>query len=614
MNTFRPRIALLIWASQIVLFASAQITVDPMGPASICGSPTLSVAITVGGVFNAGNVFTMELSDAAGSFAAPTDIGSLNGTVSGSIPCTFPVGITGGSGIAIRVVASDPPEVGTPYPLPISTVVPANAGVGAALSVCSNAPALSLFGALGGNPQPGGTWTAPGGMASSGIFDPMTSPPGCYTYTVIGAPPCVDASASVCVMVDQQANAGSSGSLTVCSNSPPVSMFDYLGGTPQPGGTWGGPSPVVGGMYDPPTMNPGIYTYTVSGSGACANAAASVLVTENMQPNAGSNGTALVCSSGAPFLLRDSLGGNPQAGGFWSGPSPVAGGIYNASLMASGQYTYTLVGIFPCMNATAYVSVFEVGAQYPGISSSVNLCTNSDPVQLFDLLGGTPTGGGHWKAFDGSPHSGLFDPATDLPGCYRYVLDANGVCPADSASVCVAVTQEPDAGTSATEVVCANGSPFMMIDLLGGTPQPSGTWSSAGGPHPGIFNPSVDGPGCFNYTVLGVAPCPNDVAILCIQLDPCLGTGRDPNTNANGVLRIVSGWNTDHPVVAIPQDQATEMTLGIVDAMGRVLSVRAVRSGAAQCTLDLSAYSPGLYTITLLDGSQRHALRIRKDR
>ncbi|MFN9327114.1 MAG: hypothetical protein ACK6A5_17195, partial [Flavobacteriales bacterium] len=126
-----------------------------------------------------------------------------------------------------------------------------------------------------------------------------------------------------------------------------VSLFAQLGGTPQAGGTWSGPSAVLGGNYNPATMNPGVYTYTVTGVAPCTNATATVTVTENAATNAGTNGTLTVCSSGAADSLFAQLGGTPQAGGAWSGPSPVVGGNYNPATMAPGVYTYTVTGVAP---------------------------------------------------------------------------------------------------------------------------------------------------------------------------------------------------------------------------------------------------------------------------
>lgn len=69
-----------------------------------------TVNINALGTFNAGNVFSAELSDASGSFASPTVIGTLNSTSNGalSINCTIPLGTIAGGGYLIRVSSSDP--------------------------------------------------------------------------------------------------------------------------------------------------------------------------------------------------------------------------------------------------------------------------------------------------------------------------------------------------------------------------------------------------------------------------------------------------------------------------------------------------------------------------
>ncbi len=71
---------------------------------------TGSVAFTSTGVFNAGNNFTAQLSDASGNFSSPTDIGSITlaGTdPSGSISFTIPAATASGT-YEIRVISDDP--------------------------------------------------------------------------------------------------------------------------------------------------------------------------------------------------------------------------------------------------------------------------------------------------------------------------------------------------------------------------------------------------------------------------------------------------------------------------------------------------------------------------
>ncbi len=68
-----------------------------------------SVDITSTEAFLPGNVYTVELSDASGSFAAPVSIGSIASTSnSETINFTIPAGTPSGSGYRIRVTSSAP--------------------------------------------------------------------------------------------------------------------------------------------------------------------------------------------------------------------------------------------------------------------------------------------------------------------------------------------------------------------------------------------------------------------------------------------------------------------------------------------------------------------------
>lgn len=82
------------------------------GPFNVnCSSTTAtgSVAYNSTGTFTAGNTFTVQLSDASGSFASPTTIGTLASTTgSGSLNFTIPSGTPSGSGYLIRIIATNP--------------------------------------------------------------------------------------------------------------------------------------------------------------------------------------------------------------------------------------------------------------------------------------------------------------------------------------------------------------------------------------------------------------------------------------------------------------------------------------------------------------------------
>lgn len=73
-----------------------------------------TVAFTSSGTFNAGNVYTAQLSDASGSFANPVDVGTLSSTAnSGSINITIPAATGSGTGYIIRIISDNPSTTGS---------------------------------------------------------------------------------------------------------------------------------------------------------------------------------------------------------------------------------------------------------------------------------------------------------------------------------------------------------------------------------------------------------------------------------------------------------------------------------------------------------------------
>ncbi|UPT71109.1 MAG: T9SS type A sorting domain-containing protein [Flavobacterium sp. JAD_PAG50586_2] len=154
--------------------------------------------------------------------------------------------------------------------------------------------------------------------------------------------------------INQSPNAGTNGSLTICSGTTVTSseLFGQLGGLPQAGGTW---SPALAGE--------GIYTYTVTGISPCENATATVTVTTQSQPNAGTNGVYTICSGTNITLaqLHAAITGEDE-GGTWS---PALGG--------AGIYTYTVPATSPCTTAdTSVVVVSAVSCQAAQLSNCGN--------------------------------------------------------------------------------------------------------------------------------------------------------------------------------------------------------------------------------------------------
>lgn len=81
-------------------------------PSQVCAGASFNLAYEIGGTFAEGNQFIAQLSDASGSFASPTQIGSVTSTTALSVTASIPVGTLAGAGYKVRVVSTNPALVG----------------------------------------------------------------------------------------------------------------------------------------------------------------------------------------------------------------------------------------------------------------------------------------------------------------------------------------------------------------------------------------------------------------------------------------------------------------------------------------------------------------------
>jgi hypothetical protein len=102
-------LALALVAITVVSMHAQSVSVST----SIAGSPfcagaAVTVNFTTSGTFNSGNIFTAQLSDATGSFASPTVIGTIARTTSGTVNARIAYTQVSGTGYRIRVISSSP--------------------------------------------------------------------------------------------------------------------------------------------------------------------------------------------------------------------------------------------------------------------------------------------------------------------------------------------------------------------------------------------------------------------------------------------------------------------------------------------------------------------------
>jgi hypothetical protein len=261
--------------------AEATLGTGTLAYSAYCPGSNVLVPYEATGPWNAGNVFTAELSDASGSFANPVAIGSLASTVSDTIAAVIPAGTALGSGYLVRVVGSDPAMVADNTSAVISIDEAPWAGMDTHVTFCtSDAPQTLL------NFMPGasdcGAWTGPDGSPFPDVLDPATAAAGPYTYTTDCASGCPQDESVLTVGIAQAVQAGTDSAITVCVYDPAFPLFSLLGGDPDAGGTWLDPAlEPSNSMYDPATMTPGCYTYAVAALSPCVSDSAVVCITED---------------------------------------------------------------------------------------------------------------------------------------------------------------------------------------------------------------------------------------------------------------------------------------------------------------------------------------------
>jgi large repetitive protein len=240
----------------------------------------------------------------------------------------------------------------------------------------SGTPGATFDYTVGGGPIQTGLFPA------SGIFTITETLTSNRTYTLNGVRNLDSSGIVICnqplnisrtVTVNQQPDAGQNGGLTLCASSlTPLDLFSIITGE-QSGGIWtrtsgtGGVFDSVIGTFTPTAgATTSTFEYTLLGVAPCINDISVATITIGGQPDAGSNGITTICETNTTAIDLFSLITGEQAGGTWAQTSGT-GGIFNAGAgtftpavgATNSTFTYTLVGVAPCITdvSTVFVSV-----------------------------------------------------------------------------------------------------------------------------------------------------------------------------------------------------------------------------------------------------------------
>jgi len=401
-------------------------------------------------------------------------------------------------------------------------------------------------------------WSGPGGP-TGGIFNPAVDLPGTYTYTIPDQG-CGPASVSMVISVEAQPNAGTDATLVACSNDPtPINLVTLLGGA-SPGGSW---SPALPGgdlgTFDPTSDAAGTYTYTVSSApnGLCTDQAI-VDVSFETLPDPGTNGTITLCDSDPSINLITVLGGTPDNGGTWSGPSFLIGGdlgTFNPATDDGGIYTYEVTaGSCPALSAQVQVTLLP--EPDPGVSSSATVCETFGNVNLISLLNGAPESGGTWTDLGGNTISDPYNvtgQCSATPLLLTYTVD-NGTCSASS-DLTLTIECSPEAGPNENLTLCGDGSSYNLNTGLNPAAETPGTWFFGGNAIGNNIVLNSANSGVYTYEVTATV-CGADQANYQVTIDDPLSVSGltalcEPNQTEYTVCFDISGGDGNYIVSGI---------------------------------------------------------------
>lgn len=358
-KTFAGLIVLMVLGLFTQTVQAQTVTTGALPFNTLCPCNTYQVVVTSTGTFGFGNVYTAQLSDATGSFATPTPIGTLNSAAnSGIINCTIPCNTPTGTLYRVRVVSSSPAVTGSTNGTNLTITQNPNAPVSAAANPAAlcmpggtvqltaqspgnfiswyNAPTGGSY--LGGTPS-GGNYSASlnttttyyaealvGGIATTGTAT-FSYTGGVQTFTVPQGITSLNITcygASGASGVGAGAGTGGLGAMSTgnLAVTPGQTINIFVGGAgSNAGGGWNG-----GG-------NPG--SPEAGGGGGASDVRANGTLPANRVITAGGGGGGGAAGCSIPYA-----GGNGGAGGgglgFNGANSPTGGAGFGGSIGVGG--------------------------------------------------------------------------------------------------------------------------------------------------------------------------------------------------------------------------------------------------------------------------------------
>ncbi len=370
----------------------------------------------------------------------------------------------------------------------------------------------------GGDDNTSVTFTISGPTASTNTENivPYNAPgtgtewtPSAGTYTInIKTYTAPNASGSLCHdttitinLINCTNSAGTDGSTTVCQNiKSSINLFSLITGESS-GGIWsrssgtGGSYTAGASTFIPAGGTTSKFRYIVAASGSCPADTSFATVTINPAPTPNiitASPTACI-NSPVQFCSEVISGIQYYEWDFGSGSTPHTSKnkCENVSWSTSGSKTVKLYYIMlnGCYTDTISYMVTVGSGFSAGSDGSTTVCQNSKSViNLFNLITGESSGG-VWSRLTGSAGTytagaSTFTPTGGTTSKFRYIIAANGSCPADTSFATVTINPAPTPNIiTASPTACINSPVQFCSELISGIQYYEWDFGSGSTPH-----------------------------------------------------------------------------------------------------------------------------------
>ncbi len=577
-----------------------------------CAGDTINIQYVVNTPFNSGNVFTLQLSNASGSFSTPVNIGTLTSTTSGTITGTIPVGTTPGTGYRLRIVASNPSRTSDPTVSNMTIGIrPTNLVASSNWNVCQNTD-IQLSGTFTGSGTYTYSWTGPNSYTANTLAatvpNATNATAGVYTLTVTNNG-CFASDTAQVNILPAPAKPTASTNAPICEgqslslNATSVANVTY---------GWTGPGGYNSSLQNnirssaTPGMS-GTYVVTVTSTLTGCKSTDTLIVTVKPLPtgvSATNNGP--ICSG--TLLTLNANASSTNTTWVWTGPN----GFYStlqapfvtaATTAAAGTYnvTATLNGCSVTASTTAVVNAVPA---IPTAGANTPVCTG----QTLNLTASTVAGATYiWTgpSFSSTLQNPSITSANSThAGTYTVRTSANG-CQSQPTSVVVTVTNAPSvfAYPSPKDSICVGGSVTLNASITGIT-SPTYQWYRNGNAIPGATTrayttTAVNDFDVFycgvNITTLCAAAYTTNSAPITMRVLPYMSPLVSISSNPPAGTTVSSGTMINFTAVPTnagnnPQYQWTRNSKDIIGAISKIWGASTLSNNDTICVKITSDY------------------------